>query len=301
MNKHTIQECLSRLDRKGIDYIFVGDSSLLLNWPVQINKLGNSTFSYYTGESVNNIKSEINDKNLVILKNELKDSNQKQGNFIYTFNPQLGFTVIAELFKEKLVPGIHKTAFIEYGAVIGENCFIGAFSFIGKDVIIGNNVIIEEGCVVKNKVVIKDKVIIRSGVKLGNPGMGSIKDNKGRFHDFVHFGDIIIENDVVIADNTVINQGTLNTTTIMEGTRIGPNNCIAHGVTIGKFCFISQGINIAGSCIINDNCWIAPGAVIRDGVIIGNNVTIGMGAVVTKDIPENECWIGIPAKKLRNQ
>jgi serine acetyltransferase len=37
---------------------------------------------------------------------------------------------------------------------------------------------------------------------------------------------------------------------------------------------------------------------IKNKVKIGNNVTVGMGAVVLKDIPDGETWIGNPARKL---
>ena len=33
---------------------------------------------------------------------------------------------------------------------------------------------------------------------------------------------------------------------------------------------------------------------------IGDNASIGAGAVVLKDVPSNEVWVGIPAKKLRD-
>ena len=32
------------------------------------------------------------------------------------------------------------------------------------------------------------------------------------------------------------------------------------------------------------------------GVSIGNNSVIGAGSVVTRDVPENEIWFGIPAR-----
>ena len=51
--------------------------------------------------------------------------------------------------------------------------------------------------------------------------------------------------------------------------------------------------------MVGDNTWIAPSVSIRDQVKIGNNVTIGMSSLVTKSIPDDEVWIGSPAKKLR--
>lgn len=97
---------------------------------------------------------------------------------------------------------------------------------------------------------------------------------------------------------------------IGEGTRIGKGTFIPEGVCIGKDCFIGP-----HTCFSNDmypmspkNEWkkttvcdaaaIGAGVKIRPGVIIGSNTLIGMGAVVTKNIPDNEIWSGVPAKKM---
>lgn len=43
---------------------------------------------------------------------------------------------------------------------------------------------------------------------------------------------------------------------------------------------------------------IGANACIKAGVKIGERSIIGMGAVVTRDIPPNEIWVGNPATKL---
>lgn len=48
--------------------------------------------------------------------------------------------------------------------------------------------------------------------------------------------------------------------------------------------------------IIKDNVYIGTGCVILPGVTIGNNVIIGAGSIVTKDIPDNSVYAGIPAR-----
>jgi len=48
---------------------------------------------------------------------------------------------------------------------------------------------------------------------------------------------------------------------------------------------------------IEDGVWINSGAIINPGVTIGQNSTIGAGAVVTKNVPPNEFWVGIPARR----
>lgn len=47
---------------------------------------------------------------------------------------------------------------------------------------------------------------------------------------------------------------------------------------------------------IGDNVHIGTNVIILPGVRIGNNCIIGVGAVVTKDIPDNSVAVGIPAR-----
>ncbi len=112
------------------------------------------------------------------------------------------------------------------------------------------------------------------------------------------------------------------------------------GAKIGNNCRIGYGVFICSGVTIEDDCWISPrvcftndstpsvrkavehkaqgnpfvpektlvkkGAVIGSnatilpGITIGENAVIGAGAVVTKDVPPSEIWIGNPARKLRN-
>jgi len=47
---------------------------------------------------------------------------------------------------------------------------------------------------------------------------------------------------------------------------------------------------------IEDGAVIGSGAVIKAGVTVGRNSVVAMGAVVTKDVPENTAVAGVPAK-----
>lgn len=52
---------------------------------------------------------------------------------------------------------------------------------------------------------------------------------------------------------------------------------------------------------IGNNVWIGYGVQIMAGVTIGDNSIIGAGSVVTKNIPANEIWAGVPAKIIRKR
>lgn len=96
----------------------------------------------------------------------------------------------------------------------------------------------------------------------------------------------------------------------------GPGLSIAHyGCTvvngeakIGNNCRIHEGVTIGSTngskeaAIIGDNCFIGTGAKIIGSVRIANNVAIGAGAVVVKDILEDNVSVaGVPAKVVSNK
>lgn len=52
--------------------------------------------------------------------------------------------------------------------------------------------------------------------------------------------------------------------------------------------------------VVGTNVYLGAHVIILKGVHIGDNVVIAAGSVVTKDIPSNEMWGGVPAKKIKN-
>lgn len=59
-------------------------------------------------------------------------------------------------------------------------------------------------------------------------------------------------------------------------------------------------IDLFGKITVGNNVHIGMNSIIMPGVRIGDNVIIGCGAVVTKDIPSNQIWGGVPAHFIKN-
>jgi len=227
---------------------------------------------------------------------------KKQGKVILLVdNPKLAIAKVGNaFFVDKPHPGIHPTAIIHPDAVIGKDAFIGANATIGNCKI-GDNVCICPNVVVNDNVMIGNDVIIKSGANLGFDGFGFERGEDGDLIKFPQLGSLIIRNKVEIGSSTCIDKGALSDTIIGEGTKINNLCHIAHNVIIGKNVVITAHVNISGSSIIEDNVWIAPNASLRGHQTIGKGAVIGMGAVVTKNIPAGETWIGNPARKLEKK
>lgn len=70
-----------------------------------------------------------------------------------------------------------------------------------------------------------------------------------------------------------------------------------HGKQRGDIPFKQQ--NYDGSdVVIGRNVWLGCHVTVLPGISIGDNAIVGAGAVVTKNIPANETWAGVPAKKI---
>ncbi|MFT3807416.1 acyltransferase [Arenimonas sp.] len=99
------------------------------------------------------------------------------------------------------------------------------------------------------------------------------------------------------------------------------NNLRAGGgdIRIGKGCLVSQFCSIVASnhahavdmpiqsqgsdqnrrgVWIGDDVWLGAGSAVMPGVRIADGAIVGANAVVTSDIPANEIWAGIPARKI---
>lgn len=217
---------------------------------------------------------------------------------IVTDNPRLAFLrVVAAIFQVRPHPEIHPTAYVHPGAVIGEGVFIGPFTYIGKSRV-GEGSVIYGHVHVYDNVSIGHRVIIHAGTVIGSDGFGYQKNEDGVLEKFPHIGGVVIEDDVEIGANTTIDRGTLGDTLIRARARIDNLVHVAHNVDVGEDAGVVANVMIGGSTKIGAGAWVAPSATLRDGISIGADATIGMSALVTKSVPMQETWAGLPARKL---
>lgn len=143
------------------------------------------------------------------------------------------------------------------------------------------------------------RVQIGIGCVIGGVGFGYEYDENGLLIAIPHLGGVHLGDDVVIHNGVCIDRAVTGLTSIGEGTKIDNLVHIAHGCQVGKRCLIVAGVVLGGRCEIGNYSFIGMNASIRQHVKIGRNCVIGAGAVVTKDVPDNQIWVGNPAKYLK--
>jgi UDP-3-O-[3-hydroxymyristoyl] glucosamine N-acyltransferase len=166
-------------------------------------------------------------------------------------------------------------------AKIGTNVTIHPSSVIEDDVVIENDVTIGAFCIIKNGVHIGEGTTLMNYVELRNQTiLGSHCYIDSRVSTS---GQCTIGNHVTLRYDTII----------ARGCKIGDRTYISPRVMTNN---LDAGKNSIGGAHIGADCFIGTNVVLHHGIHIGNKVTIGAMAFVSKDVPEGETWIGIPAK-----
>jgi UDP-3-O-[3-hydroxymyristoyl] glucosamine N-acyltransferase len=237
-------------------------------------------------------------------------------------NPKYGFAkALGTLFPVSGgAAGVHPTAVVAEGVILGKNVEIGPNAVIGSGVRIGEKVSIGASCVVGEDCTIGDysklhprvtlypstsigaRVTLHSGCVIGADGFGYAFDS-GQFHKFPQIGFVEIADDVEVGANTTIDRGALGPTRIGRGTKIDNLVQIAHNVQIGENCAIASLTGISGSAVIEDYVVIAGQVGIGDHARVEKGAILGgqCGVLPHKTVPAGQTMWGTPARPIREQ
>ena len=208
--------------------------------------------------------------------------------------PRLWFARAGKLLAEKpAVTGVHASAVIGEGAVLGEGVSVGACAVVGENAAIGAGTRIEAGavigagvrigeeCRIHPRVVIYagttlgNRVVLHAGVVLGADGFGYVRDAEtGRYTQFPQQGTLVVEDDVEVGANSTVDRGALKETRIGRGTKLDNLVHVGHNCRIGEDVILVMGTGISGSSTVGD------GAVLAGQVGIGDHVHIGPGVIL---------------------
>ena len=124
---------------------------------------------------------------------------------------------------------------------------------------------------------------------IGAPG--EWRDRPSRFNAVLGEG-------VVVREFARVHAGCERPTVVGARTLLMAGSHVGHDVRLGVDCEVAPNAVIGGCCTIGDRVRIGMNASILPHVTIGSGARIGAGAVVTRDVPPDETWVGSPAKRL---
>lgn len=139
--------------------------------------------------------------------------------------------------------------------------------------------------------------------------IGNNQVRESKFNQLIELGcfpESAIHPTAVIYPTSTLGSACLVAATAIVGpsASIGDACIINHGAivdhdcVVGAFTHCAPNVTLGGNVRIGKSCLIGAGAVILPGVSIGDDVTVGAGAVVTKNISDNQVLVGSPARKL---
>jgi sugar O-acyltransferase (sialic acid O-acetyltransferase NeuD family) len=120
------------------------------------------------------------------------------------------------------------------------------------------------------------------------------------FPNFIHPGAKVDLAYVNLGNGNAIAAGCIFTCDI----QVGSFNLFNLSVTVGHDCrfgdynVFNPTVNVSGGVKIGDCVLAGTGSQILENRMVGSHATIGAGAVVTKDVPDRQTVVGIPAKPL---
>lgn len=175
--------------------------------------------------------------------------------------------------------GIHSTAIVDPGALLGRGVCVGPYSIIEDGAVIGNECRIDAHALICSSVTMGNGNRIHHGAVVGSPPQ-----------DLKFGGEetrLVIGHGNVIREYATLNPGTAEG----EATIVG-SNCllmayshVAHNCVLGDQVILANSVNLAGHVTVDDYAIIGGVTPVHQFTRIGTHCFVGGGSRVAKDMP----------------
>lgn len=299
-----IAEILRYIEELGVTYDYMGCDTVEIETFCPLRNLKDKAITWVRHFADISVPQFCGRENVVLLADFAEKQESTGINIVWVDNPHRTYFKVLEKFFGERNPD-KKECMIEKSSVvesrnIGKNVYIGHQCYIGADVVIGDHVTILHHVTIQGKVEIGSDTVIESGTVIGACGFGFYEDFDGNQECVPHLGGVKIGSHVKIGANNSISRGCLDDTVLEDYVKTDNLCHIAHNDYIKRGAMLTAGVLIAGSTTVGENVWLAPGSVLNNAITVGKDSYFGLGAVATKDVPENKVMVGVPAKALRD-
>ena len=228
--------------------------------------------------------------------------------------------VIEKLYpRRESAPGVHASAVLGPGVVLGHGVHVGPHASIGAAVHIGDGAQIGAGCslgdyarigertvlhpnvTVYSNSTIGKRCVIHAGAVVGADGFGFVLRD-GMWENFPQVGRVEIGDDVELGANTCVDRAAMGVTSIGSGTKLDNMVHIGHNCKIGRHVVIAAQTGLAGGvevedyAVIGGQVGIGDKARIEKGAILGS----GAGVLTSKIVRGGQVLWGTPARPLKD-
>ncbi|MEG2185437.1 MAG: hypothetical protein RRY12_12220 [Cloacibacillus sp.] len=205
--------------------------------------------------------------------------------------------VIVEKPKAALF-GLHNEyckQYLKYGEnKIAPSASIHPLAYIAPNgVTIGENVVIAPNAVILAGVEIGDNTTIGPNCVIGEDGFHVFEDLNKVKRIVCHDGFVKIGSNVDIQASVTVDKGFMGRDTVIgDECKIDNFVHIAHRVHVGARTLFAGGTSVGGSTYIGNNVWIGSKCTISNRLTIGSNARVLIGAVVIRNLKENDIVSG---------
>lgn len=230
-------------------------------------------------------------------------------------DPYLAFArAAAALAPPSTLPvGVHPTAVVGAGVVLGDGVGIGPLAVIGPGAVIGARTAIEAhavigagceigpDCVIHAHVSVRERcrlgarVVLQNGVVIGADGFGFARRADGSHEKIPQTAPVVLEDDVEVGANTTIDRPAVGETRIKAGAKIDNLVMVAHGVVVGARTLLAAQVGIAGSTTIGDDVMFGGQVGVAGHITVGDGVKATGQTGITNSLEPGRFVSGLPA------